>query len=202
MPTRKLLIATRNRGKIDEILFALRDSLFEVVGLDEVGVPSDFEVEEPAMTMEGNAIIKAMTYGRKAGCLTLAEDAGLEVDALDGRPGVLSARYGPGTDEDRYRQILSEMEAVPADKRGAQFRAVIAIYDPRTEKLRTCEGIYRGVIVLEPIGENGFGYDPIFYNVERNKTNAQMTKEEKNSVSHRGMALRKAKIILAEEFYE
>lgn len=200
MSERKLLIATRNRGKIEEIRLELHDQSFEVVGLEEAGVPKEFEVEEPAMTMEGNAIIKAMMYGRKTGFLTLSEDAGLEVDSLGGRPGVLSARYAPGTDEDRYRKLLEELAHVPDAARGAQFRAVIAIYDPTNEKIRTCEGVYRGTIIREPRGKNGFGYDPIFYNTELKKTNAEMTKEEKNSVSHRGMALRKAKIILTIEF--
>lgn len=202
MNAKKLLIATRNKGKIAEIQLELKDLPFEVVGLEEAGVPKEFDVEEPAMTMEGNAVIKAMTYGRKTGLLTLSEDAGLEVDALGGRPGVFSARYAPGTDEDRYRKLLGEMKNVPDEKRGAQFRAVIAIYDPENEKIRTCEGIYRGVITREPKGSEGFGYDPIFLNTSLNKTNAEMSKEEKNAVSHRGIALRKAKVILQEEFSE
>lgn len=200
MNMRKLLVATRNKGKIEEIRSELKDLAFNVVGLEEAGVPKDFDVEEPAMTMEGNAIIKAMAYGRKTGLLTLSEDAGLEVDALDGRPGVFSARYAPGTDEDRYRKLLSEMAGVPDEKRGAQFRAVVALYDPNNEKIRTCEGIYRGVIIREPRGTNGFGYDPVFYNADLKKTNAEMSREEKNAVSHRGMALRKAKTILDDEF--
>lgn len=200
MTLRKLLIATRNKGKIEEIRLELRDLPLEVVGLEEAGVPKAFEVEEPAMTMEGNAIIKAMTYGRKSGLLTMAEDAGLEVDALGGRPGVFSARYAPGTDEDRYRKLLEELADVSDVERGAQFRAVVAMYDPSNEKIRTCEGVYRGTIIRESRGENGFGYDPIFFNAELKKTNAEMTKEEKNSVSHRGMALWKAKVLLVEEF--
>ncbi len=200
MSKRKLLIATRNKGKIAEISLELNDLSFETIGLDEADVSKDFEVEEPAMTMEGNALIKAFAYGRKTGLLTLAEDAGLEVDALFGRPGVFSARYAAGTDEDRYKKLLNELKNFSEEKRGAQFRAVVALYDPATEKVRTCEGIYRGVIAKEPKGVNGFGYDPIFYNLELNKTNAEMTKEEKNLISHRGIALRKAKIIIKEEF--
>jgi XTP/dITP diphosphohydrolase len=196
----KLLIATRNGGKIREINQELMGLPFEVIGLDQAGVPKDFEVEEPAMTMEGNAIIKAMTYGCKTGLLTLADDAGLETDALNGRPGVLSARYAPGTDEDRYRKLLDELKNTPDDHRGAQFRCVIALYDPTTEKIRTCEGTYRGMIMREPRGTSGFGFDPIFLNLEKNKTNAEMTLKEKNAVSHRGMALRKAKEILKETF--
>lgn len=197
---KKLLIATKNQGKIKEIKKALADFDIKVIGLEDVDLPDNYEVEEPAMTMEGNAIIKAMTYGNKINLMTLSEDAGLEVDALDGRPGVFSARYAPGTDEDRYLKLLKEMKDVPEDKRGAQFRAVIAIYDPNLEKIRTCEGIYRGKIINEPKGEQGFGYDPVFFNKEKNKTNAEMFPEEKNAVSHRGKALQKAREIIIKEF--
>ena len=198
---KKLLIATGSKGKFPEIVSELAGLPLEFLNLNNVSeLPSNFEVEEPATTFEGNAIIKAMTLGKKTGLLTLAEDAGLEVDALDGRPGVYTARYAPGSDEDRYRKLLGELHNIPEGKRTARFRAVIAIYDPNSDKVRTCEGIYEGKIALEPMGNNGFGYDPIFYNKELGKTNAQMTMEEKNKVSHRGKALRKAKYILLNEF--
>lgn len=198
---KKLLIATRSKGKFPEIISALNGLSFEFLNLNDVSeLPSNFEVEEPATTFEGNAIIKAMTLGKKTGLLTLSEDAGLEVDALNGKPGVYTARYAPGTDEDKYRKLLGELQGTPEEKRTARFRAVIAIYDPNNDKVRTCDGIYEGKIALEPIGNNGFGYDPIFYNSELGKTNAQMTMEEKNKVSHRGKALRKAKDILLYDF--
>jgi len=198
---KKLLIATRSTGKFPEIVSELNGLPFEFLNLNNVSeLPSNFEVEEPAATLEGNAIIKAMILGKKTGFLTLAEDAGLEVDALDGRPGVYTARYAPGTDKDRYRKLLGELQGVPEEKRTARFRAVIAIYNPENDKIRTCEGIYDGKIALEPKGENGFGYDPVFYNVELGKTNAEMTMEEKNKVSHRGKALRKTKEILKQNF--
>ena len=198
---KKLLIATRSKGKFPEIVSELNGLPFEFLNLNNVSeLPSNFEVEEPAATLEGNAIIKAMILGKKTGFLTLAEDAGLEVDALDGRPGVYTARYAPGTDKDRYRRLLGELQGVPEEKRTARFRAVIAIYNPENDKIRTCEGIYDGKIALEPKGENGFGYDPVFYNVELGKTNAEMTMEEKNKVSHRGKALRKTKEILKQNF--
>jgi XTP/dITP diphosphohydrolase len=152
------------------------------------------------MTFEGNAIIKAMTVGKKTGFLTLAEDSGLEVDALGGRPGVYSARYAPGTDKDRYTKLLQELKDVPNEKRRARFTTVVAIYDPISDKVRTCTGAYEGTITFEPVGENGFGYDPVFFSTELQKTGAQMTLEEKNAVSHRGKAVRKAKEILATEF--
>lgn len=198
---KKLLIATRSKGKFPEIISELNGLPFEFLNLSHIPELSpDFEVEETAFTFEGNAIIKAMTIGRKTNLLTLAEDAGLEVDALNGRPGVYTARYAPGTDEDRYRKLLEELQDTPKEKRTARFKAVIAIYDPNNNKVRTCEGIYEGKITFKPEGNNGFGYDPIFYNVAMNKTNAEMTVEEKNSVSHRGQALRKAKEILEKDF--
>lgn len=198
---RKLLIGTGNKGKFPEILDILDGLPFDIINLRDVPeLPKDYEVEEPGMTFEGNAIIKAMTMGKRTGLLTLAEDAGLEVDVLDGRPGVYSARYGPGTDEDRYKKLLHELEGVPDDKRTARFIAVVAIYDPEDDKIRTCDGKYEGKITTDPRGTNGFGYDPIFISPELGKTNAEATKEEKNSVSHRGKAIRKAREILEKEF--
>ena len=198
---RKLLIATRSKGKFPEIVSELNGLPFVFLNLTSVPeLPSNFEVEEPASTFEGNSIIKAMTLGKKTGLLTLAEDAGLEVDVLNGRPGVYTARYTPGTDEDRYKKLLSELQGITEEKRTARFRAIITIYDPENDKVRICEGIYEGRIALEPKGSKGFGYDPVFYNIELGKTNAEMTIEEKNQVSHRGKALRKAKEILRQDF--
>ena len=198
---RKLLIATHNKGKFPEIVKELEGISYEIINLNSVDVlPEGEEVEEPAMTFEGNAIIKAMTIGRWTNMLTLAEDAGLEVDALNGRPGVRTARYALGTDEDKYNKLLEELKNVPKEKRNARFKAIIAIYDPINDKIRTCEGVYEGLISSQPKGKNGFGFDPIFFNIELNKTNAEMTIEEKNSVSHRGKALRLARDILIKEF--
>jgi len=198
---KRLLIATRSKGKFPEIIHGLSGLPFELINLNDVSeLPKDFEVEEPAMTFEGNAVIKAMTLGKKSGILTLAEDAGLCIDALDGRPGVRTARYAPGSDEDRYMKLLSELKGVPIEKRGARFIAVVAIYDPENDKIRTREGVYEGVITDKPIGTNGFGYDPVFYSTELQKTNAEMSLDEKNRVSHRGKALRKIREILNQEF--
>lgn len=197
---RKLCIATRSRGKFPEIVAKLEGLPFEFLNLNDTNLPAGYEVEEPAATFEGNAIIKAMTVGMKTGFLTLADDSGLEVDALGGRPGVYSARYAPGTDADRRKQLLKELEHTPNDKLGAQFRCVIAIYDPESGKIRTCDGTYRGRIIREERGENGFGYDPIFLNEGLGKTNAEMTIEEKNSVSHRGKACDAARALLLKEF--
>lgn len=200
---KKLLIATRSRGKFPEIVSLLEGLPFEFLNLNDVpSLPKDFEVEEPASTFEGNALIKAMTLGKKTGFLALAEDAGLEVDALGGRPGVYSARYAPGTDKDRYMKLLEEMGSVPENRRSARFKAVIAICDPENDRVRTCEGTCEGSITLEPKGNNGFGYDPIFFCTALGKTNAELTMEEKNSGSHRGEALRKTRHILKKEFVQ
>src|SRR3989344_7806390 len=161
---RELLIATRTKGKWPEIVAALSGMPFQLLGPDEAGIPADLTVEETASTLEGNALIKAFVFGKRSGKLTLAEDAGLEVDALGGRPGVMSARYAQGSDEDRYRKLLAELSGIPYSERTAQFRAAIAIYDPeRGDKIRTCEGIFKGHVVAEPRGANGFGYDPVFF---------------------------------------
>lgn len=201
MSKKKLLIATRSRGKFPEIVVGLGDVPFEIINLNDVSeLPRDYEVEEPASTFEGNAIIKAMTLGRVTGILTLADDSGLEVDALGGRPGVFSARYAPGTDKDRNNKLLGELEGVEEKDRTARFRSVVAICDPLNNKVRTCEGVYEGRIVTEPKGENGFGYDPIFFSTELQKVSAEATPEEKNKVSHRGEAVKKARKILLTEF--
>lgn len=197
---RKLLIATGNKGKFAEIIATLRDLLLELVNFDTAGFPAGYEVEEPAMSYEGNAIIKAMIVGRKSGLLTLAEDSGLEVDALGGRPGVRSARYAEG-DAARRKKLLEEMRDVPDEARGAQFRCGIAIYDPETEKIRTCEGLSRGRITREERGTGGFGFDPLFVSDELGgKTFAEAGIAEKNRVSHRGRALAEAREFLQKDF--
>lgn len=197
---RELLIATRNKGKWPEMIASLSGMPFQVVNLDEAGVPADFNAEEVALTFEGNALIKAFAFGTKSGKLTLAEDSGLEVDTLGGRPGVLSARYAEGTDEDRYKKLLKELENIPYPERSARFRAAVAIFDPETGKIRTCEGVSHGHIVGEARGSNGFGYDPVFYYDGFDKTGGEMTLAEKSRVSHRGQALIKAREMLLADF--
>ncbi len=196
----KLLIASSNKGKLKEIKNILSDFDIEILSLDDISYQED--VEESAMTFEGNAIIKAMTMGEESGLLTLADDSGLEVDVLNGDPGVKSARWVSGTDQERYEALLLKLKDVPDEKRGANFRTVIAIYNPKNKKIRTCEGIFKGKILREAKGENGFAYDPIFYSHEAKKTNAEMSLEEKNSISHRAKALEKAKQILKEDFID
>ncbi len=191
---KKLLIATYSKGKFREIEKILKGLPFEIVSLKEAGI--DFEVEETGKTFKANAILKARTYGKLTGLLTLAEDAGLEVDALGGAPGVYSARYCPGTDEDRYRLLLKNLAGVSTKKRTARFKAVVAIFDPKTGKIKTCQGVLEGRIATEPKGKHGFGYDPTFYVPKLKKRTAELTTEEKNKISHRGKAWQKAKKLL------
>jgi XTP/dITP diphosphohydrolase len=193
----KLLIATHNRGKLQEYQEIFVDLLFEMVTLDDVGIAED--VEETGETFEANARLKADTYARMSGLLTLADDSGLEVDALGGEPGVYSKRYaGEGkSDAERNEYLLEKLREVPQKRRSARFRCVIVIADAQGQTWTT-EGTCEGEIAFAPRGTNGFGYDPIFILPERGKHLAELTSEEKNRISHRGRAAIGAREILAE----
>ncbi len=186
--TKNLLVATRNQGKVAEISEILASLDVTWLSLDDVGV--NYEVEESGKTFEENAILKVKFYARKTGLLTLADDSGLEVDALDGRPGVHTARFGgPGlTQKQRYQRLLESLSSVPWEQRTARFRCVVALARNQ-ELLGTASGVCEGMIALKPAGMEGFGYDPIFYLPERNKTMAQLQPNEKHRISHRGRAL-------------
>jgi XTP/dITP diphosphohydrolase len=188
----KLLLATRNAAKAREYSLLLGEIPFEVVTLDEQGIET--EVSETGETLEQNATLKAVAYASQSNLLTLADDSGLEVDALDGEPGVLSARYaGPGaSDEERVKFLLKRLEDVPRKRRSARFRCVIAIATPEGE-VELCCSECPGIIALSPKGKNGFGYDPIFYLPERGKTMAELSMEDKNKISHRGLAAEQAR---------
>ena len=182
-----IVLATRNKGKIAEISALLEGFPVLVKNLDDFGpIP---EVEEDGETFEENAYKKASFTARILGIPAIADDSGLMVDALDKAPGVHSARIaGPdATDRDRCQKLLQAMQTY--DNRGAAFACVISIAVPTGPAL-TYEGECRGVLTREPQGENGFGYDPIFYFTPLKKTFAQLTREEKSRVSHRGKALR------------
>ena len=183
----RLLIATNNVGKVHEYAELLAGSGFDLCRLAEVGL--DNEVEETGETFTENACLKARAYGQSSGLLTLADDSGLEVDALGGAPGVHSARYaGPGaTDADRIGKLLAALDGVPWEKRTADFRCVIALSWP-DGRLETFEGRCDGVIAFEPKGTNGFGFDPVFYMPEHNCTMAELPMDVKNCISHRGRA--------------
>ena len=192
----RLLVATRNHGKLRELSDLLGSVPFELVSLADVGIEVD--VEETGHTFEDNAVLKAETYRDLSGMLTLADDSGLEVDALGGEPGVRSARYaGPdATDSDRIQLLLKNLQSTPDATWAAQFTCVIAIASPG-EETQLFPGSCRGRIVREPRGEHGFGYDPVFLFPDLGLTMAELTPEQKNEVSHRALAVRKAANALA-----
>ena len=197
----RLLLATNNKGKVREYRSLLQSLPFDLVTLAEVGVTAD--VEEVGETLEENARLKATALAAQSEMLSLADDSGLEVDALGGEPGRLSARYaGEGaSDRDRVNYLLSKLEGVPWEERSARFRCVIAVAVPDGQ-VELCSGECRGVIALEPKGEQGFGYDPIFYLPELDKTMAELPLEVKNEVSHRGKAARKVPQVLKRLGYD
>jgi XTP/dITP diphosphohydrolase len=195
----KLLLATSNKAKVREYKSMLKDLPCALVSLAELGIKT--EVDEVGKSLEENAKLKATTLARESRLLVLADDSGLEVDALGGEPGRLSARYaGEGaSDKDRVNYLLARLKDVPEEKRSARFRCVIAIAQPDDE-VELCSGECEGVITLEPRGEEGFGYDPIFYLPGLGKTMAELTLEEKNRVSHRGRAARQAIKLLRRKY--
>lgn len=191
----KLLVATHNPGKIREYRDLLADLPLDVISLQEAGIIQD--VEETGVTFAENAILKARSYAAMSGLWAWADDSGLEVDALDGRPGVYSARYGGSgrSDQDRYRTILDEIQVIPRERWTARFHCVVAIALP-DGRAYTTEGAIEGVITDQPRGSNGFGYDPIFYIPELDATMAELPSTTKNRISHRGLAAVKAKTLL------
>ena len=191
----KLLLATNNPGKAREYKSLFHDLPYEVVTLAEQGI--DIEVDEVGGSLEENARLKATALVARSQILTLADDSGLEVDALGGEPGPLSHRYaGEGaSDADRVNYLLTRLIDVPREERTARFRCVIALALPNGD-VEFCHGECPGIITLEPCGEQGFGYDPIFFVPELGKTMAELSLAEKNRVSHRGKAAREAYRVL------
>ena len=251
MPLPKLLIATHNPGKVREYQALLGNLPFQLTSLTDAGISE--EVDETGDTFEANARLKACKYASVSGLTTLADDSGLEVDALDGQPGVRSARYGEDivdkngarklSDQDRVTLLLGNLDGVPWDRRTARFRCVIAVAYPHTPRqseaptschseerndeesqapspqpnttaqdktsayeLTFLEGAVEGVIQYEPMGDNGFGYDPVFYLPSYGLTMAQLPMEEKNHISHRAQAAQKAVALLrrwaADQFHD
>jgi XTP/dITP diphosphohydrolase len=205
----RLLIATNNPGKVAEFRRLLDGCGWELVTPAQLNLtlPDD----EPGETYEENAKIKALNGARASGLPALADDSGLEIDALDGRPGARSARF-LGEDaayEERFARILGEMADLPSAKRWARFRCVIAVAapDPPTggqgsEAVRLCYGDVQGLIAFEPRGEQGFGYDPIFYLPQLVRTMAELPDGIKDLISHRGRAAMQARPLLKEMLYE
>jgi XTP/dITP diphosphohydrolase len=193
----RLVLATLNPGKARELATLLGDLPFEITSLADVGGAT--LPEETAETYRDNALLKARAAARATGCLTLADDSGLEVDALGGAPGVRSARFGgPGLDDvGRVALLLERLRDVPPARRTARFRCVIAVVDPSRGE-RTVEGIAEGEIAAAPRGGGGFGYDPVFvYPPLGRRTFAELDDAEKARVSHRGLAARAARALLS-----
>lgn len=191
----ELVLATGNRDKQREMKAFLHDLALTIRTLDEF--PAAPVVIEDGETCRSNAGKKAGEIARFTGLFTLADDTGLEVDALGGRPGVYAARYaGPhATYEDNCRKLLDELTGVPVDQRGARFLTVVAIADPDAS-VEFVEGVLQGRIADHCSGVHGFGYDPVFMVPELGKTLAELTLDQKNQISHRGQALAKAKVLL------
>jgi XTP/dITP diphosphohydrolase len=185
---KKVIFATKNKGKINEIQAVLGES-YNVVTMEEAGI--NIDVDETGTTFEENAVIKAETIMKLCGEVVLADDSGLEIDYLNGEPGIYSARYmGHDTSYDiKNNSLIERLEGVPEDKRTARFVCAVAAAVPNKQTI-VVRGTMEGIIGYEIKGENGFGYDPIFFLPEYGKTSAEISPEEKNKISHRGKALR------------
>jgi XTP/dITP diphosphohydrolase len=190
-----LLVATTNLHKLEEYRAIFSDLPYRLLSLRDIWL--DMDVEETGTTFAENAELKARSYAQASGLLTLADDSGLEIDALGGAPGVYSARFaGKDTSyEERFHLILERLKGLPTEQRGARFRCVIAIAEP-SGATRLVEGVIEGVIADAPRGERGFGYDPIFLVPEIGMTTAELTAEDKNRISHRGRAAQLARVLL------
>lgn len=195
----KLLLATHNQGKLEEYRHLLADLPIQLVSLRTLGI--DAVVAETGSTFKENALLKARGYAALSGLTTIADDSGLEVDALNGAPGVLTARYGGAdlSDEERYLHLLVATKDVPKDQRGARFRCVLAIVSPEGREA-TVSGTFKGEIAREPRGTEGFGYDPVFLVPEYGVTMAQLSPETKNRISHRALAAAHAVPVLVKQF--
>jgi XTP/dITP diphosphohydrolase len=186
----KIVLSTKNEGKIREI-----KNIFNIPGI-ELLTYRDFEdwpsISEDGKSFEENAIKKAQVVKEKFNLPVIADDSGLEVDYLKGKPGVLSSRYSGGGDEENIRKVLKELEGVPLEGRKARFRCV-AVFLSVDDVILTAEGVCEGHIAFSPRGEKGFGYDPIFIPLGYDKTMAELSLSEKNKISHRGKAFRRLK---------
>ena len=186
---KQVVIATKNKGKAKDFEALFTPLGYEVVTMFDVA--PDMEIEETGTTFEENAVLKAETLSKALGTIVIADDSGLAVDALDGAPGVYSARYaGDHDDEANIVKVLENLNGLPKEKRTARFMCALAIAGPELETT-TVFGSCEGVILEEKRGTNGFGYDPIFFVPALNRAMAELTAEEKGAISHRGNAIRK-----------
>lgn len=186
----EILIATKNKGKVKEFAALFADKGIIVRSL--LDYPEAIDVEETGDTFVENAKIKAEAISKQYNKVVIADDSGLSIDALDGRPGVFSARYAGEQKDDlaNIEKVLRELEGIPFEERTARFHCVLAIAIPN-EDTKTFEGTCEGYITENPAGENGFGYDPIFYVLDKRQTMAQLSNDEKNKISHRANAMNK-----------
>jgi len=200
-----IVIATANPGKAEEIKKIFQETDFDLKFLfDFPEQLKNIKIVENAKSFEGNALIKAIIVGDILGILTLADDSGLCVKALDGRPGVFSARYSEtGTDESNYLKVLEEMKDVPFARRDCYYNCTVAIYDPQTKFVDTASGIWEGKVAFEPKGNKSFGYAPIVLAQDFNyeKTNAEFDHADLITLNHRGRAFREAIKILRNNNY-
>jgi XTP/dITP diphosphohydrolase len=192
----KLLLSTGNKGKVEEYRELLKGIPYDLVTPHDVGITTI--VDETGDTLEKNACLKAVALCRESNFVTLADDSGLFVDALDGAPGIKSARYAGehASDTERVKYLLSKLSNVPIEKRSARFKCVIAIAIPPDCRVEYASGECEGYITFEPKGNEGFGYDPVFFFSEFGKTMAELPMDVKNRISHRGRAAMKAREIL------
>ena len=191
-----IVLATQNRDKREELQEALSEFTVKILSLNDF--PFIGEIEEVGQTLQENSMIKAKTVHNLTQLPVIADDTGLEVEALNGAPGIYSARYA-GEDvtyEDNVNKLLAEMENIPLENRKAQFRTVISFVD-KDRELWT-EGTIKGIIGETAKGKNGFGYDPVFFVPELEKTFSELSIGEKNKISHRGLAMKKFRILLRE----
>ncbi len=195
---KQAVLATKNKGKIKELKDLLKDFNLEIISLDKFSDKIGKIIEDGQSFFE-NAMKKAKTVAEKTGLLAIADDSGLEVDALKGRPGIYSARFAGenASDEENNQKLLEELKNIPEEKRTARFKCVIVAYKPDGTWI-SVEGTCEGKITFAPRGNYGFGYDPIFQPKGYDKTMAELTSEEKNKISHRGNALRKLKEKISE----
>lgn len=183
----EILIATKNDGKLKEFKQIFEQKGIVVKLLKDIN--DDVEIVENGLSFEENARLKADGYAKSIGIPVLADDSGLEIDALNGRPGIFSARYaGDHNDAANNAKVLSELGGIPDEKRTATFHSTVVVRKPDGSEL-VANGNLRGRILAVPRGDNGFGYDPLFFVEAKNKTLAEMTREEKNKISHRALAI-------------
>ena len=198
---KEIIIATKNKGKVKdfEVLFSKKN--IKVKSLLDFSEAID--VEETGETFQENAILKAETISKQFNKMVIADDSGLSIDILEGRPGVYSARYAGKEKDDtaNINKVLTELEGVPFEKRTAKFHCSLAIAIPGKETT-VVDGECKGIITEKPIGEQGFGYDPIFFVPNKNATMAQLSKEEKNDISHRAAAMAKLERLWDDLFSE